>query len=166
MENKIKGFVRRVCCCKAEHHAVADASFHSSGDLEEGTGIKQYRLEATQTTQQHGLRRFFCCDRRSSAQAVGITHNQALAQYLHWMFRVNFVFLFALSCLVFFALTLIFAGFIMAAGRIDAKCVQIGGEPIGVSSAAFADAFALSWTTFSTVVCSFSTCLMNVKMRE
>lgn len=153
MENKIKGFVRRVCCCKAEHHAAAaDASFDSSrDDLEEGTGIKQYRLEATQTTQQHGLRRFFCCDRQPSVQGVGITHNQRLAQYLHWMFRVNFAFLFALSCLVFFALTLIFAGFIMAAGRIDAKCVQIGGAPIGMNSAAFVDAFALSWTTFSTV---------------
>lgn len=102
---------------------------------------------------QSSLRRFFCCDRRTSAQSVGITPNQALAQYLHWMFRVNFVFLFALCCAVFFALTILFAGFITLAGRIDANCVQIGGEPFGYNAAAFADAFALSWTTFSTVVC-------------
>lgn len=66
------------------------------------------------------------------------------------MFRVNFIFLFALSCLVFFALTILFAGFITLAGRIDADCVQIGGQPFGFNFAAFADAFALSWTTFST----------------
>jgi hypothetical protein len=44
------------------------------------------------------------------------------------MFRVNFVVLFALCCLVFFALTILFAGFITIAGRIDPQCVRIGGK--------------------------------------
>ena len=84
---------------------------------------------------------------------MGIAHNQALSQYFHWMFRVNFLFLFALCCLVFFALTILFAGFITLAGRIDADCVRVGEQPFGYNFAAFADAFALSWSTFSTVVC-------------
>lgn len=121
----------------------------SSAVVEE---IKQYRLEATQTTQQSVWRRLFCCERRTNSQGIGITPNQALARYLHWMFRVNFVFLFALCCLVFFALTILFAGFITLAGSIDTDCVRIGGQPFGFGYAAFADAFALSWTTFSTVV--------------
>lgn len=70
--------------------------------------------------------------------------------WLHWMFRVNFLFLFCLSCVVFFALTFFFAAFIIWAGNADPECVRIGGDPFG--TAKFADAFALSWTTFSTVV--------------
>jgi len=102
-------------------------------------------------TQQSCLLRFFCCQRRTHSQGVGITPNQALAQYLHWMFRVNFIFLFALCCIVFFALTILFAGFITLAGRIDPQCVRVGGAEFGYNFSAFADAFALSWTTFSTV---------------
>jgi hypothetical protein len=69
------------------------------------------------------------------------------------MFRVNFVFLFALSCVTFFALTFLFAGFIVCAARLDTECIRVGGEQFEFTSSAFADAFALSWTTFSTVVC-------------
>jgi hypothetical protein len=67
------------------------------------------------------------------------------------MFRVNFFFLFSLSCVVFFALTIFFAGLIIAAGRLDKDCVRVGGQPFESAGTAFADAFALSWTTFSTV---------------
>ena len=74
---------------------------------------------------------------------------------LHWMFRVNFFFLFLVSCIVFFALTIFFAAFIIAAGRMDSQCVRVGGEEFESTGAAFADAFALSWTTFSTVVCQY-----------
>jgi hypothetical protein len=82
-----------------------------------------------------------------------VSRNQlSLAMYLHWMFRVNFFFLFTLSCVVFFALTIFFAGLIIWAGRMDPQCVRVGGEEFESSGAAFADAFALSWTTFSTVV--------------
>jgi hypothetical protein len=58
--------------------------------------------------------------------------------------------------MTFFALTFLFAGFIVWAGRLESECVRIGGEPFELSKAAFADAFALSWTTFSTVVCLLS----------
>jgi hypothetical protein len=83
--------------------------------------------------------------------AVGINPNQKLALYLHWMFRVNFVFLFGVMCVMFFALVILFAGFITVAGNIDPQCVRIGGEEFDKENTAFADAFALSWTTFSTV---------------
>jgi len=65
------------------------------------------------------------------------------------MFRASFVFLFAVMCTIFFGLIILFAGFIIAAGHLDQECVRIGGQPFSTSQ--FADAFALSWTTFSTV---------------
>ena len=54
-------------------------------------------------------------------------------------------------CTMFFALVILFAGIIVSAGRMDNECSRIGGEPFGHAASDFADAFALSWTTFSTV---------------
>jgi hypothetical protein len=67
------------------------------------------------------------------------------------MFRVNFVVLFGVMCSMFFMLVLIFAGFIFAAGKMDPQCVRAGGVPFDQLQSQFADSFALSWTTFSTV---------------
>lgn len=118
----------------------------------------QYRLEATRRTTRATLwgRLTSCCGligsaRSNAGMAVGINANQKLALYLHWMFRVNFLFLFAVMCIMFFALVILFAGFIAMAGQIDPECVRIGGEVFDNEGTAFADAFALSWTTFSTV---------------
>jgi hypothetical protein len=123
-------------------------------------GIVQYRLEAKDQTKQISMMRRICtCNgliggrRATSAVSVGVSSNpsQKLAMSLHWMFRVNFVFLFAVMCVAFFGLVILFAGFITAAGTVDPECVRIGGEEFAYAGAAFADAFALSWTTFSTV---------------
>jgi hypothetical protein len=60
------------------------------------------------------------------AAGIGFTHNQRLARLLHWMFRVNFIFLFAVMCSVFFALTVLFAVVIVWVGRMDSDCVRVG----------------------------------------
>ena len=129
-------------------------------DEQASAGAKptQYRLEATRRTAKQNFfwKILTCCgligsSRRSSELSVGINPNQKLALYLHWMFRVNFVLLFSVMCLMFFALVIIFAAFITIAGRLDEDCVQIGGVPFAQAGTPFADAFALSWTTFSTV---------------
>jgi hypothetical protein len=67
------------------------------------------------------------------------------------MFRVNFIFLFAVMCTMFFALIMVFAGVIVGVGRLDPECILVGGAPFANATAPFADAFGLSWTTFSTV---------------
>jgi hypothetical protein len=85
-------------------------------------------------------------------RTIGISPNQQLGMYLHWMFRVNFLFLFCVMCIMFFVWVMVFAALIMVAGTMDPMCVQVGGEPFGNADSKFADAFALSWTTFSTVV--------------
>lgn len=114
----------------------------------------QYRLESTEKQQPGGFfqRMTRCFGRQSRGSGlVGINPNQKLAMYLHWMFRVNFIFLFAVMCVMFFALVIFFAALITAVGNIDHECVRIGSKEFDAADTAFADAFALSWTTFSTV---------------
>lgn len=149
---------KRVRHAFAHDNEIDDAAEENASGS--GHGHKtQYRLEATrkQVQQKSLLRKiltcnFLCASRRSSGGlGLGKNPNQSLAYYLHWMFRVNFLFLFVVMCVAFFALVILFAGFITIAGNLDAECVRIGGEEFGSSGAAFADAFSLSWTTFSTV---------------
>jgi hypothetical protein len=85
----------------------------------------------------------------------GVHPNHSIAMYLHWMFRVNFFFLFLVMCVAFFALVLFFSIFITIAGRMDHECVRIGNGTFAEDEAPFADAFALSWTTISTVRFNF-----------
>lgn len=125
----------------------------TEGFSDDGRDAPQYRLEGARKG-----RRFrksllsLVCGKSSSSGGIGITHNQRLASTLHWMFRVNFLFLFTVMCLAFFGWVLFFSGLIISAGKLDADCIKIGGISFGNTTASyFADAFALSWTTFSTV---------------
>mmetsp|Transcript_14503 Transcript_14503/g.35164 ORF Transcript_14503/g.35164 Transcript_14503/m.35164 type:complete len:730 (+) Transcript_14503:96-2285(+) len=121
----------------------------------------QYRLEATTVQNQHTGGGWNCgrtllpclCGSRVGGvtTGIGIHHNKRLASSLHWMFRVNFLFLFGVMCAIFFMWVMIFAGFIVAAGKMDPQCVRAGGQPFNELQSQFADSFALSWTTFSTV---------------
>lgn len=69
----------------------------------------------------------------------------------HYFHLSSIGFMFAIMCGMFFALVIGFAGFITLAGQMDNQCVRVGGKVFDAEGAAFADAFALSWTTFSTV---------------
>lgn len=53
--------------------------------------------------------------------------------------------------LSFIGLTTLFAGFITIAGRMDSDCVQVSGNDFAAAGTPFSDAFALSWTVFTTV---------------
>jgi len=125
----------------------------TEGFSDEEKNIPQYRLEGTRKG-----RRFrkslasLMCGNTSSSGGIGISHNQRLASTLHWMFRVNFLFLFTVMSLAFFGLVLLFSFLIISAGELDPDCIKIGGISFGNTTASyFADAFALSWTTLSTV---------------
>jgi hypothetical protein len=117
----------------------------------------QYRISAAPTGPSNWCLKLLTCNgslwstRRNNKFGTGTNPNHRLALSLHWMFRVNFIFLFMAMCLTFFALVILFSAFIVIAGRMDPQCVRIGGKAFASSGAAFADAFALSWTTFSTV---------------
>eukprot|EP00978_Attheya_sp_CCMP212_P019507 scaffold54819_cov62-Attheya_sp.AAC.1 len=75
--------------------------------------------------------------------------NVLMTRYLFWTFRTSF-FMFILSaCILFIALLVLFAAFIYGSVFDRPFCVQVEGG-IGTFGA-FSDAFALSWTTFTTV---------------
>ena len=147
VQAKIRGCFKKILRCLHLKHQKGSGA---NPDVEDPAARKQYRLEPGRKKRTSWWR----CGSKRTPYNVGmvVSRNQmSLAMYLHWMFRVNFLFLFALSCVVFFALTIFFSGFIILAGKMEPKCVRVGGEEFESSGAAFADAFALSWTTFSTV---------------
>lgn len=54
---------------------------------------------------------------------------------------------------IFMFINLLFAVFLMLSGDHWPKCIIVSGEHFDVSEGtSFSDAFALSWTTFTTVV--------------
>ena len=116
-----------------------------NGDVEWQPGSKQvqYRLEATVRHKVPLWKTILTCggfwgNMMHPASNVGINSNQRLATYLHWMFRVNFGFLFAIMCAMFFALVIFFAAIITIAGQLDEECVRIGGEVFDLQDTAFA----------------------------
>jgi hypothetical protein len=57
------------------------------------------------------------------------------------------------GAVAFFSLTLVFAVVILLIGLHQPQCVYLNGVDFGTTGGAkFLDAYALSWTTFSTVV--------------
>jgi hypothetical protein len=136
--------------------ATAGETKLSDEEASSGKAV-QYRLAATRRAKKKTMWGFITScgglfgSSRKAGTAVGINPNQKLALYLHWMFRVNFIFLFGVMCIMFFALVILFSGFITIAGKLDSQCVRIGGQDFNSDDTAFADAFTLSWTTFSTV---------------
>ena len=91
-------------------------------DIEEKTA-RQYRLKPSKR-KNGGL---FCCKGAVGARELSdIKPNERLASSLHWMFRSNFLVLFAVMCICFFALIIIFAGIIIGIGELDRECVRVG----------------------------------------
>jgi hypothetical protein len=106
----------------------------ADGDEDDGASDEaaiQYRLAATSRyPQKTFIERVITCGSGAQSPSVGINPNQKLAMYLHWMFRVNFFFLFVVMCTMFFALVIFFTGLIMVAGKMDPQCVRIGGNEV------------------------------------
>jgi hypothetical protein len=160
---RVKAKLRATFTTTSGNNKDEDGASQGGGDVElQGGGTTkkvQYRLEATALRKpMPGWKALLTCRgrlggmrQRHVAASVGMNPNQRLAMYLHWMFRVNFGFLFAFMCIMFFALVIFFAALITIAGQMDNECVRIGGNPFDQEDTAFADSFALSWTTFSTV---------------
>ena len=76
-----------------------------------------------------------------------------LTSYLRWTFRTSFTMLLLLSAACFLLLSCAFAIAIHVVGIFQPMCIYVGGEDYNTAGHQFLDAFALSWTTLSTVVC-------------
>jgi hypothetical protein len=85
-------------------------------------------------------------------KCCGLSPNMLVTKYLHWTFRASFCMVVFSAALGFFSCTLAFAALILWAGRNRPVCIYVSGKFFGNSTSQFGDAFALSWTTFATVV--------------
>ena len=76
----------------------------------------------------------------------------ASMKYVNWTFTVSSTILFLHILFFYLLFTFFFALLLLWAGTAYPKCVIVDGNPLSESPHALADSFALSWTTFSTVV--------------
>lgn len=84
-----------------------------------------------------------------------IVHPGALTQYLIWSLRSNFLVVLLSEAFAFWALICVFATCIYLGAYYQPECIRVqenGLYNFEEGGAYFIDAFALSWTTFSTVV--------------
>lgn len=87
----------------------------------------------------------------------GVNPNNMVTSYLHWTFRQSFLAVFFSAALGFFGFTIVFAILILWSGKNRPECLHVNGESFSNYTGAtgyqdFGDAYALSWTSFSTVV--------------
>ena len=72
-------------------------------------------------------------------------------KFLYWTFRKNFFVVLLSAACSFYLFTLAFAVCIYLIGKSNHNCIHVNGVNFGETKTPFVDAFALSWTTFSTV---------------
>ena len=109
-------------------------------------------------------------DYSTSADAIsngigGCCHpNRVINQFFHWTFRTSFATLLVAFIVMFVLATMVFAGFILWAAADQPQCIASSAFSVAFASIStriageastygqrMADAYALSWTTFSTV---------------
>mmetsp|Transcript_557 Transcript_557/g.1715 ORF Transcript_557/g.1715 Transcript_557/m.1715 type:complete len:231 (+) Transcript_557:172-864(+) len=72
--------------------------------------------------------------------------------YINWTFRRGFMVVFTSFLFIFFVINVVFALLMWWAGNMNPQCIVVSGEDFGYNpDTKFADAFSLSWTTFTTV---------------
>lgn len=128
-------------------HGIEDS------DNEDNTGSihayrKQYRLQSAKSSAsplQRGekFRRLL-----NWLGKIVTTRDEWVKSYLRWAFRNTFPAVFLSAAIAFFGLTMLFSVFIWGIAKTQPTC--IGG--VDPERQYFADAYMLSWTTFTTVV--------------
>lgn len=116
---------------------------------------RQYHLEAVHPQMRvhsrlanwMGLGRGVAFEDRRQGICFGFSPNEIVMSYLRWSFRASFAAVFLSAALGFLGATMLFAFMIWRIGVRHPDC--IGG--VDFENDYFMDAFALSWTTFSTV---------------
>eukprot|EP00544_Gedaniella_sp_CCMP2646_P003330 CAMPEP_0202510394 /NCGR_PEP_ID=MMETSP1361-20130828/53271_1 /ASSEMBLY_ACC=CAM_ASM_000849 /TAXON_ID=210615 /ORGANISM="Staurosira complex sp., Strain CCMP2646" /LENGTH=726 /DNA_ID=CAMNT_0049144655 /DNA_START=114 /DNA_END=2294 /DNA_ORIENTATION=+ len=89
----------------------------------------------------------------SGCLCCGVSPNRWVTAYLNWTFRASFLKVIFTAAVGFYILTLFFALLIFWSGVNHPVCIHVNGQDFGASGDRnrFRDAYALSWTTFSTV---------------
>mmetsp|Transcript_1432 Transcript_1432/g.2124 ORF Transcript_1432/g.2124 Transcript_1432/m.2124 type:complete len:599 (-) Transcript_1432:326-2122(-) len=137
-----KGHHRRTSLTQTQYRLGASKPIPSNTFFSRLSGIVGFS-----TAEDEDGRGCHCC---------GFQPNRLVTSYLHWTFRNSFGSVFVSFSLGFFGLTLIFAIILLAAGYQESQCISVNGEYFSAYEGNtffkdFGDAYALSWTTFSTV---------------
>ena len=127
--------------------------------MEAGTPLpKQYRLTARPSSQQKRtwlqlVARAVTCTREEGNDYDVTVGSKAeyLTLFLRWTFRTSFVMLLSFSCACFMMLACAFAIAIHIVGIYQPTCISVSERDYNTAGRCFIDAFALSWTTLSTV---------------
>lgn len=83
---------------------------------------------------------------------TGFVPSNAVIAYLNWTSKAAFLSVFISFLVVFVALVMVFGFFLKLGGQRYPGCIIVADDQFGsVSNSDFADAFSLSWTTFTTV---------------
>jgi hypothetical protein len=72
--------------------------------------------------------------------------------YIHWTFQTELRYVIYSLTAIFYIFTTIWALVIAGIGWWQPVCLYVGDKNFETSGSNFIDAFAISWTTFSTVV--------------
>jgi len=90
----------------------------------------------------------------------------SLYRYIDWTFTATFTSVFVSFLMIYLVLCVLFGALLLWAGNAEPDCIVASGEPFGKSenpNTAWSDAFALSWTTFTTVVSGNMICVCQWK---
>lgn len=80
------------------------------------------------------------------------TPNTYIVKYVNWSYTSGFLVVFVSFLAVFLFIVFVFGLFLKWAGEAQPHCIIVAGEKFGTNDGTtLADAFALSWTTFTTV---------------
>ena len=75
-----------------------------------------------------------------------------LYRYIDWTFYAGFTSVFMTFLLIYFIFCVFFGLVLLLAGNAEPECIVASGDNFGANpNSRFSDAFALSWTTFTTV---------------
>jgi hypothetical protein len=77
---------------------------------------------------------------------------EAFNRYVHWSFQTSFQQLVYSLVVIFYLLTCLWAVAIYGVGHYQPNCIYVGDLDFETAGSHFIDAYAVSWTTFSTVV--------------
>ena len=118
---------------------------------------QQFTIEKIKTRGDHWGGRLL----RSFGIEVGVEENVdshsyrpdgVIKTYIYWTFYSSFLAVFLSFFAIFVAICLLFAALYLAAGTAHPECIIVSGHEFGANPMSkYSDAFALSWTTFTTV---------------
>ena len=94
----------------------------------------------------------FCCHNIQVGSNV-YRPSTFLYRYILWTFSASYTSVTLTFLLIYVTVNLVFGGLLYVAGTAEPYCITASGEQFGANpQTKFSDAFALSWTTFTTVV--------------